>query len=932
MSKLRISDAPLLPNVNGSEKIPTGGRGDYAISVGQIKDHIFQNIDKEIVGLGNVDNTSDLDKPVSTAQQVSLDLKADLVDGVVPENQIPSSFNDVLEFTTANLPIVGESGKIYVTTDTNRTWRWSGNQYVEISNGGVSDSTLKLQTPRKIANIAFDGTQNIDIPHNNLTSRNVENAHTAFSIGTDSGETQQYINDYNGVKWRNKAGGYALNARVMLENGDVVKSTVANNKVNPNVDMTGWYQAAPQSFGTPSKAVNIVKGITAPTVVDYFNGYFWGTSGNNIHRSVDGETWELFSSQSFTAARMIPTSDNEVLALATDAEKVYKSIGWSTGNPTWKLVLTNPYAGSANPMLRWGFDGYQNKFIVTHYGSGTPNYVNSRYVWISTDAGETFNIVYDTQAAYPGLSSESHVHAACYDRWTDRFYFSEGHGTPHGIYYSDDNGLNWTKIPNVTLNPAPTTMTPTDFGIVLGLDSEPNGTGLLPRSKVPDGNDIQLFGESLPTGKSSGVTGFADRAMRDPHTGIVYVAYNSSFADVPVVIFAVGSGGASIILREGFGDLSIKRFSNVVVAKGKLLATHNVVGRIKADIPPYTSQSVPFDTGNVMPEVKSTRLAALAVGRGAVATGLNSLAIGATVTQQDSVAIGFRGTVATGALSVVIGTTAKGDADSTVVGYAAESVAGGTSLGYSAKSTGAESTAVGRGAQSLGVYALTVGRGSKVEAAAAYGTAIGADSSAKGSYCLSVGYSASATTEASTAIGSRATAVGGYSTALGDQASSGFSSVSVGRLTVSSNYSVSLGHGAKTGVNSIAVGYSSEALQQYSVAIGDAAKALSSSDVVIGRAAKTIAGSAPQTVLGTSAESNAAGGVAIGNLAKVNAGHAYSVAIGSNSETQRTSSLSVGNRDIESTKNGGRLILKSPNGTTYAISVSDTGELTAVAI
>ena len=177
MSTLRISDAPLIPDVDGTEKIPTGGRGDYAISVDQIKDHIFEDVGKELVGLGNVDNTSDIDKPVSTAQQAALNLKADktyvdnnldlkadktnvytrsettlalskkadLVNGVVPENQIPSSFNDVLEFTTPSLPIIGESGKIYVTTDNNKTWRWSGNKYVEIS-GWNPDSVSKVVT------------------------------------------------------------------------------------------------------------------------------------------------------------------------------------------------------------------------------------------------------------------------------------------------------------------------------------------------------------------------------------------------------------------------------------------------------------------------------------------------------------------------------------------------------------------------------------------------------------------------------------------------------------------------------------------------------------------------------------------------------------------------------------------------------------------
>lgn len=37
-----------------------------------------------------------------------------------------------------------------------------------------------------------------------------------------------------------KIGGYPLNARLILNNGDIVKSTVANNVNNPNSDMTGW--------------------------------------------------------------------------------------------------------------------------------------------------------------------------------------------------------------------------------------------------------------------------------------------------------------------------------------------------------------------------------------------------------------------------------------------------------------------------------------------------------------------------------------------------------------------------------------------------------------------------------------------------------------------------------------------------------------------
>jgi hypothetical protein len=60
--------------------------------------------------------------------------KADLVDGKVPASQLPSYVDDVLEYSsTSAFPVAGESGKIYVATDTNKTYRWGGSAYVEIS-------------------------------------------------------------------------------------------------------------------------------------------------------------------------------------------------------------------------------------------------------------------------------------------------------------------------------------------------------------------------------------------------------------------------------------------------------------------------------------------------------------------------------------------------------------------------------------------------------------------------------------------------------------------------------------------------------------------------------------------------------------------------------------------------------------------------------
>ncbi len=45
---------------------------------------------KSDIGLANIDNTSDLDKPISTAAQTALNAKADLVGGVIPASQLPA--------------------------------------------------------------------------------------------------------------------------------------------------------------------------------------------------------------------------------------------------------------------------------------------------------------------------------------------------------------------------------------------------------------------------------------------------------------------------------------------------------------------------------------------------------------------------------------------------------------------------------------------------------------------------------------------------------------------------------------------------------------------------------------------------------------------------------------------------------------------------
>lgn len=58
--------------------------------------------------------------------------------GTIDPARLPSYVDDVLEFANlAAFPATGETGKIYVAIDTNKTYRWSGSSYVYITSGAV---------------------------------------------------------------------------------------------------------------------------------------------------------------------------------------------------------------------------------------------------------------------------------------------------------------------------------------------------------------------------------------------------------------------------------------------------------------------------------------------------------------------------------------------------------------------------------------------------------------------------------------------------------------------------------------------------------------------------------------------------------------------------------------------------------------------------
>ena len=110
-------------------------------------------------------------KADSNAVTAALSTKADLIGGKIPESQLPTMVDDVLTYDTQPLfPTIGEDGKIYIAKDTNKSFRWTGSSYVELSSGVVLGETSATAYRGDRGKIAYDHTFATGNPHNATTS------------------------------------------------------------------------------------------------------------------------------------------------------------------------------------------------------------------------------------------------------------------------------------------------------------------------------------------------------------------------------------------------------------------------------------------------------------------------------------------------------------------------------------------------------------------------------------------------------------------------------------------------------------------------------------------------------------------------------------------------------------------------------------------
>lgn len=319
--------------------------------------------------------------------------------GKVPSSQLPSYVDDVIEATSkSDFPTTGESGKIYVDTTTNLSYRWGGTDYVEISKSlalGENESTAFRGDYGKIA---YDhatttatnphGTTASDVGLGNvgnfkavstvasqgLTDTEKSNARANIGAGTGNGT---YSKPSTGIPKTDLASDVqtslgkadtALQSHQSLANCVKTDDSRLTDARQPVFSNNTWYSVGDDvKIGDHNTAGGLgIVGANGNTRLDFckyndaatyksiiFDGTNLSIDGKTLGVSVPSDakfTDTTYSVATTSASGLMSTADKTKLdGIATGANNY--------SHPTTSGNKHIPSGGSSGQILRWGADG-----------------------------------------------------------------------------------------------------------------------------------------------------------------------------------------------------------------------------------------------------------------------------------------------------------------------------------------------------------------------------------------------------------------------------------------------------------------------------------------------------------------------------------------------------------------------------------------------
>ena len=127
-------------------------------------------VTKSQIGLGNVDNTSDLNKPISTATQIELDKKVNSVNGINPDNNknIKVGINEILKEYQPDI-VADKNKKVLLFDEDGKTYYFNLGNIITNTSVDESlfvnvDNLLGVNTTSAITEKVINSFENITYP------------------------------------------------------------------------------------------------------------------------------------------------------------------------------------------------------------------------------------------------------------------------------------------------------------------------------------------------------------------------------------------------------------------------------------------------------------------------------------------------------------------------------------------------------------------------------------------------------------------------------------------------------------------------------------------------------------------------------------------------------------------------------------------------
>ena len=157
--------------INGTDTIVYTHPTTTAVTAAAVK--VGKDSSGHVV-LGNALTASDVGAIATTAKGAANGVAELDSTGKVPSSQLPSFVDDVLEYDKqSSFPTTGEAGKIYISKDTNKTYRWSGSAYVEMSASLAIGETSYTAYRGDRGKTAYEHSQLISGNPHNVTKSDV---------------------------------------------------------------------------------------------------------------------------------------------------------------------------------------------------------------------------------------------------------------------------------------------------------------------------------------------------------------------------------------------------------------------------------------------------------------------------------------------------------------------------------------------------------------------------------------------------------------------------------------------------------------------------------------------------------------------------------------------------------------------------------------